>query len=331
MMMMKNVSNKPLNNTRTFVLNKSPSMDLQTPPQLPSTSKSYVPKKSPLQQLELAASPQLVVGEEILHFGHPQHPLSKLNLPDRFTCSGCKEHGAGKRYTCQQCDFQLHDFCALPPSALCRNPFHYQHQLVFYSKPVKAGIVQSKCDVCSKPIKGYAYRCSPCNFQMHPCCSMLTGEMKIQTHTHTHTLKLLSSASSSSSSAAEIAGACGECKRRRSGRMYHCSVCDYHVHAVCAKDMMNGLHENGHSNKGKDKASVLGAAARLASQVVVDFIGGIMEGIGEGVGEAFVQNIARSSPPATTARPPTPNPTNNHLIHTSNPPLLLSRRSVRRN
>ncbi|KAH7523347.1 hypothetical protein FEM48_Zijuj06G0001200 [Ziziphus jujuba var. spinosa] len=259
--MMKNVSNKPLNNTRTFVLNKSPSMDLQTPPQLPSTSKSYVPKKSPLQQLELAASPQLVVGEEILHFGHPQHPLSKLNLPDRFTCSGCKEHGAGKRYTCQQCDFQLHDFCALPPSALCRNPFHYQHQLVFYSKP----------------------------------------------------------------------GACGECKRRRSGRMYHCSVCDYHVHAVCAKDMMNGLHENGHSNKGKDKASVLGAAARLASQVVVDFIGGIMEGIGEGVGEAFVQNIARSSPPATTARPPTPNPTNNHLIHTSNPPLLLSRRSVRRN
>lgn len=110
-------------------------MDLESLQVAETTASAYVPKKSPVQAQELAVSAQLMVGKEILHFGHPQHPLSQLNLPDSFTCSGCKEYGAGKRYTCPQCDFNLHDFCALAPSALFRNPFHCLHQLVFYSKP----------------------------------------------------------------------------------------------------------------------------------------------------------------------------------------------------
>lgn len=159
---------------------------------------------------------------------------------------------------------------------------------------VKGGIVQSKCDVCSKPIKGFEFRCSACSFQMHPCCAMLRSEMNIST-IHPHTLKLLPAAAAAASEGVF----CGECKRRRSGRMYHCSVCDYHLHAVCAKNMINGLHDNG--IKGKEKPSVLGTAARLASHVVVEFIGGFFEGIGEGVGEVFVQNIPRSSGTASTS------------------------------
>lgn len=157
---------------------------------------------------------------------------------------------------------------------------------------VKGGIVQSKCDVCSKPIKGYAFRCSPCGFQMHPCCAMLSSEMNIST-IHPHTLKLQPAAAAVSDRVV-----CGECKRRRSGRIYHCSVCDYHLHAVCAKNMINGLHDNG-IIKGTEKPSVLGTAARLASQVMVEFIGGLFEGIGEGVGDVLVQNISRSSGTAT--------------------------------
>lgn len=65
------------------------------------------------------------------------------------------------------------------------------------------------------------------------------------------------------------------------------------MHAVCAKDAaVNGLRANGH--KGRDKSpAVLGTAARLASQVVIDFLGGIMEGLGEGVGEAILDGVTR--------------------------------------
>ena len=55
---------------------------------------------------------------------------------------------------------------------------------------------------------------------------------------------------------------------------------------------MNGLRANGH--KGRDRSpAVLGTAARVASQVVIDFFGGIMEGLGEGVGEAILDGVTR--------------------------------------
>lgn len=116
-------------NNRT--LKKTTSMGFQNPPQ----AATYHPTQSPL--IEFPASPQLIFGQEILHFSHPQHPLSLMNLPDLFTCSGCKEFGAGMRFTCQQCEFQLHEFCARAPDALKGHPFHSHHQLCFYSKPGK--------------------------------------------------------------------------------------------------------------------------------------------------------------------------------------------------
>lgn len=118
---------KPMKKTTSFQM-KSSVPDHET------TTNYYVPKKSP-NSVEFPTSPQLIFGEEMIHFSHPQHPLSKVDLPDLFTCSGCKDLGAGKRFTCQQCDFQLHEFCASAPSTLKGHPFHVQHQLVLYSKP----------------------------------------------------------------------------------------------------------------------------------------------------------------------------------------------------
>lgn len=110
---------------------RSPSMDV---PQIPTSS--LLPKKPPLPPLiDFPTSPQLILGQEMIHFSHPQHPLSQLDLRDQFCCMGCKEYGAGLRFSCQQCDFQLHDFCALAPPGLKGHPFHTQHQLAFYSKP----------------------------------------------------------------------------------------------------------------------------------------------------------------------------------------------------
>ncbi|XP_027362485.1 uncharacterized protein LOC113870086 [Abrus precatorius] len=284
-MMMKGL--KQVNKTKTFRLEKSPTMEYQLT--APSDQYStFATKKSP-PRMEFPTSPQLIFGEEILHISHPQHPLSMVDIPDLFTCVGCKEYGSGKRFVCQQCDFQMHDFCALAPPALKAHPFHSQHSLLFHPKPAKGGMAKSKCDVCGKPTKGFAFLCTACAFQMHPCCAMLNTQ--IQYPNHPHPLKVLPT--TSSATAADSALVCRECNRKRSGKVYRCTVCDYHLHAVCAKSKVNGLQANG--IKPPEKPSVLAAAARVASQVVIEFIGGFVEGIGETMGEALVQNIAKGS------------------------------------
>ncbi|CAL1410027.1 unnamed protein product [Linum trigynum] len=265
---------------------------------------------------EFPTSPQkLAWGEGIIHSGHPQHLLYNVDLPDLFTCSGCKEYGSGKSFACRQCDFRLHEFCALAPPRLKAHPLHLQHQLWFSSKPApKTGILQkaNKCDVCGKATKGYTFRCSACSYHMHPCCATLSDHITISIHPHP--LKILPAAASSSAAVTlstpgnngtatspaaaaaavvlDISGACGECKRRRAGRVYKCTVCDgYYLHAVCAKDMVNGLQANGMKGKEKAGSKMLGTAARVASQVVIEFIGGLIDGLGEGVGQALVQSV----------------------------------------
>ncbi|XP_076946124.1 protein VACUOLELESS GAMETOPHYTES [Bidens hawaiensis] len=218
------------------------------------------------------------------HFTHSHHPIALVSLQDPFTCSGCKERGAGKRFACYQCDFQLHDFCALSPPFLKAHPLHVHHQLVFYSKPKPGGIRWPTCNVCGKSTKGFMFKCNFCHFQMHPCCAMLSDQINYPS-LHSHPLHLLPPDDLLSS-------VCRDCNRKRSGRLYGCRVCYYHLHAVCAKDLINGLKVNGVTST--QKPGVLVPAVRLASQAVIDFIGGLIDGIGEGVGEALVQNVAKS-------------------------------------
>ncbi|XP_042006561.1 uncharacterized protein LOC121755312 [Salvia splendens] len=240
--------------------------------------------------VEFPTSPQSASGDGMLHYAHSEHPLLQVTLPELFTCSGCKDYGAGRRFACAQCDFQLHDFCAASPPVLNSHPFHGQHQLVFHAKPktAKGGISWPRCDVCGKSSKGFAFRCRACSFQMHPCCAMLTTEVRFPAHPHP--LRLLPAVSTTSAGNG-AAAACGECNKKRSGRVYRCTVCEYHLHAVCAKVFINGLQANGIPTP--EKPSPLGTAARLAGQVVIEFIGGLIEGLGEGVGEALVQNMVR--------------------------------------
>ncbi|XP_044475152.1 uncharacterized protein LOC123203054 [Mangifera indica] len=284
------------NDTRSIQLKKSTTMDFKNPPQstldssakpLPRRSASFASTRS--TQSEFPTSPQLFLGDKIFHSNHPKHHLVEVDSPYLFKCGGCKEYGSGKRLSCQQCDFHLHRFCAFAPLSLLGHPFHIHHQLVFQTKP--GGIRKSKCDACSKTIKGYNFRCGACSFEIHPCCAKLSNEMNFSS-LHQHTLKILP-VTPSTNNGDQPGFVCCECRRKRSGRVYRCSVaaCDYHLHVVCAKDMVNGLHAN--NIKHVDKPNRLGAAARAAQQVFVDFLGGLIEGIGETVGEAIVTNMTR--------------------------------------
>jgi hypothetical protein len=80
----------------------------------------------------------------IVHFSHPEHRLARFDFPYLFMCMGCKEYGAGKRFMCQTCGFQLHEFCALAPPSLHDHPFHTKHQhLLFFDKPAGTQIVHT--------------------------------------------------------------------------------------------------------------------------------------------------------------------------------------------
>ncbi|KAJ0987137.1 hypothetical protein J5N97_005493 [Dioscorea zingiberensis] len=254
-------------------------------------SKSFPSLRTPpMEVMTTMAKPNQ--GGEIFHFSHPQHPLVPFNLPYLFTCIGCKEYGAGMRFRCQICDFELHDFCALAPPSLIDHPFHMQHQLIFFTKP--GGFLRSKCDICSKATKGYAFHCTICGFSMHPCCATMYGEMNLPVHEHplislSPTLKYSSSGGGDSG----LFFRCQVCNRKRSGQFYGCIICQYYVHAICAKDMVNGLYV--HGIKPPKKQNKLGAAARLATHALFGIIGGLIEGIGEGIGEALIDNIGRST------------------------------------
>lgn len=160
------------------------------------------------------------------------------------------------------------------------------------------GSAKSTCDVCAKPSKGYAFRCCACSFQMHPCCAKLDSQVRFPCHA-SHTLRLLpANISTSNGDAGNFV--CGECKRKRAGRVYHCTACDYHLHAVCAKNMVNGLHANGHSPRDEKPGRLRGSGWHIASQVVGKIIVGLLEGIAEGLGEGLVQNVGKGKGTTTT-------------------------------
>ncbi|KAH9302742.1 hypothetical protein KI387_014325 [Taxus chinensis] len=225
------------------------------------------------------------VGEEIQHFSHPQHALNLIYLPYLYTCSGCKEYGAGRRYMCNQCDFDIHEFCAKAPAAVS-HPYHTQHQLIFHKQP--GGLKKSKCDVCGKTTNGFAFRCPTCNFCLHPCCSQLPNSLSFKGHPE-HSLKLLSGSPDGSPYT------CNFCNKKGTTWVYHCAPCDYYLHALCAKPVINGLEEEGIVNV-PPKKSKIGRAARYASQVVQLFVDGLVEGLGEGVGDALLNNVTREIP-----------------------------------
>ncbi|KAF8694872.1 hypothetical protein HU200_037972 [Digitaria exilis] len=233
---------------------------------------------------------------EIVHFSHPEHRLARFDFPYLFMCMGCKEYGAGKRFMCQTCGFQLHEFCALAPPSLHDHPFHPKHpHLLFFVKPA-GGFLRCKCDICGKAVKGFSFRCASCGFDMHPCCAAMERMMELPA-AHEHVLVL-----AAQDAAAETSFVCQVCRRATaaakrpggssSSLVYRCLPCGYCLHARCAKDMVNGLYA--HGIVPPEKRSALATAARVTVNALFGVIGGLIEGIGEGIGEAFVENIGRS-------------------------------------
>ncbi|GMH04992.1 hypothetical protein Nepgr_006832 [Nepenthes gracilis] len=116
-------------------------------------------------------------GQEIYgHWNHPQHPLVEVpDLPSPFTCMGCKEYGAGTRFSCQRCNFELHRFCAFPPPAhLTRHPLHPQHSpLILHPRPPGG----RRWSTYQSGRSGQVYSCTVCDNRLLAVCAkcMMNG------------------------------------------------------------------------------------------------------------------------------------------------------------
>ncbi|KAF8101889.1 hypothetical protein N665_0201s0196 [Sinapis alba] len=104
----------------------------------------------------------------IQRFMH-NHPLTEVNVVGTYTCNGCKLHGHGKTYRCNDCDYDLHEYCATCPPTLINTWHAPNHELTLFTGP--AHMTEPVCYFCRFYIQGMFYKCKHCSFESHPLCT----------------------------------------------------------------------------------------------------------------------------------------------------------------
>nr|TKV97537.1 hypothetical protein SEVIR_9G501000v2 [Setaria viridis] len=160
----------------------------------------------------------------IRYDAHKEHPLVLVDIGGSsggngrsFTCDGCGCRGAGPRYRCGACDFDLHELCATAPGTAWFF-FHGQHPLALELAVEDGGDGSPRhCDICEMDIHGMHYRCRPCGFDAHPLPGAAVSPL------HPEHLVMLS------------VGGPEECTRCGADCVwrYRCGVCDVNLHPRC--------------------------------------------------------------------------------------------------
>lgn len=183
------------------------------------------------------------------HSSHPEHELELKNYQKPYTCNGCKEQGVGKRYRCEECDYDLHEDCMFNKSTTTHE-FFKEFTFKFYDKPpprkcdkIYCNKCIRYCNACGKHVKGFVYHCDEDenDWDLHPCCRNLKNELKIE-GVKFHL--------------GETVSKCSWCNQTKikdgwskiKGWSY-VSECDkYHFHVYCAMEMVIEGWKNGTAN-----------------------------------------------------------------------------------
>ena len=129
----------------------------------------------------------------IEHFTNPGHSLTEVYGSEEFHCDGCKTPGNGPRYRCHTCDSTLHEYCGVCPSTLSTF-MHPQHQLKLEIRTQGRRVNERLCTLCRDDVEGLFYRCTDCDFDIHPLCTKIPEYVPDPLHP-THQLKLQTSSS----------------------------------------------------------------------------------------------------------------------------------------
>lgn len=156
------------------------------------------------------------------HFTHPEHDLVKISTKKDYVCAGCKTPGgAGIRFRCHNCDFNMHEYCATCPATLS-SFIHPHHNLTLVFRTQGARQNERVCDLCADSVEGLFYRCKTCDFDIHPLCTQLPQYVRHALHP-AHQLLLQPSA----------CGWCAVCRSACSSWRYRCAACSFDIHLEC--------------------------------------------------------------------------------------------------
>ncbi|KAK4579132.1 hypothetical protein RGQ29_028989 [Quercus rubra] len=168
---------------------------------------------------------------EIEHPSHPQHTLTLVAAQEPYSCDGCKQRGfrLGERscYECKQCNFHLHEECAMPESSAF-HPFFKTCEFKF----VENVQGERRCDACGKDVLGFVYQCQHKKaYDLHPCC------MKLERTLNGDGVKLYLREKVSSGLK------CLKCKSKNIARdlkgwSYESNCGHYCYHVACVKDLI---------------------------------------------------------------------------------------------
>ncbi|XP_047982842.1 uncharacterized protein LOC125223644 [Salvia hispanica] len=113
------------------------------------------------------------------HPSHPQHELrfSKKTRWCPFPCDACGAIEKGDSYTCNICDYWIHESCALLPLSADFPHHHPTHYLsLAFGVPSVYIEYQFECAICNKtlPLRRWVYHCNLCSYVVHTNCANST-------------------------------------------------------------------------------------------------------------------------------------------------------------
>lgn len=178
------------------------------------------------------------------HRSHVEHKLELKSFQKPYKCDGCKETGFGKRFRCDQCDFDLHENCMFLTDKTS-HAFFKGSTFEFFEQPPRqcsrnkhCKECERYCDACGKPVKGFVYHCRKKGLDLHPCCSNLKEVVNIDGKT----FRLCESVGSR-------CFCCGKVKIEGSvsgirGWSYISTCNEYHLHVHCVTKMVSEVWKN---------------------------------------------------------------------------------------
>ncbi|XP_057506732.1 uncharacterized protein LOC130789951 [Actinidia eriantha] len=171
--------------------------------------------------------------ERIQHFNHP-HPLifsgEKNGDGKEILCNGCCRKISGASYSCKNCSFFLHKFCAKLPVEM-KHLMHPEHTLGLLSKSPRF-----KCNACGEFSKAFTYSCSLCKFELDLVCASRALSIVHERHQHP-LIPQLSPASFE----------CNACGTKDEDVSYQCNTCRFWIHESCAS-LPYTIKHSGHNH-----------------------------------------------------------------------------------
>ncbi|GJN11058.1 hypothetical protein PR202_ga29221 [Eleusine coracana subsp. coracana] len=108
-------------------------------------------------------------------FFHPQHLLTWYHYSEAstYSCDACERIVIGPGYSCDECNFDIHEACLLTLPGSISFDEHKKHELTL----TRLG-ASRWCDLCKETSHAgsHMYRCVECNFDVHPRCTSLLAD-----------------------------------------------------------------------------------------------------------------------------------------------------------